>query len=122
MEQIRIRTTDGREFPLTDLINYQTERGIVNIQHLNLARENRVEAQLADPKLAAQPIIQDLRENLVPQLRAQHPGVAVTFEGQARQADRFGASFMAAGLAILIGIIALISIAFRSFWQAFLVI
>ena len=122
LEQIKIRTTDGSEFPLTDLVEYETKRGIVSIKHLNGARENRVEAELSDPKLAAQPIIQDLRENLLPDLATQFPGVSVSFEGQARQGDRFGGSLLVAAPILLIGIYLLLSLTFNSFAQATLIL
>lgn len=122
LEQIKIKTDDGNEYPLTDLVEYETKRGVVSIKHLDGARENRVEAELADPSLAAQPIILDLRENLLPELEAEFPGVSVSFEGQARQGDRFGGSLLVAAPVLLIGIYLLLSLTFNSFSQALLVL
>ncbi|MEM8900967.1 MAG: efflux RND transporter permease subunit, partial [Bacteroidota bacterium] len=122
LEGVKIKTDDGREFPLTDLIEYDTERGVVSITHLNGAKEIRVEADLADSKNPVQPILQDIRENLIPQMRAQFPSVISTFEGQARQGDRFAGSFLLAVPLLLIGIFLLITLEFRSFSQSFLII
>ncbi|MEM6763850.1 MAG: efflux RND transporter permease subunit [Bacteroidota bacterium] len=122
LEAVKIKTDDGREFPLTDLIEYETERGIVSITHLNGAREIRVEADVADAKTPVQPILQQVRETLIPQIRAQFPSVRISFEGQARQGDRFAGSFLLAAPLLLIGIFLLISLEFRSFSQAFLII
>ena len=122
LEAIKIKTTDGREFPLTDLIDYETERGIVAIKHLDRARENRVEAEMLDASDPVQPVLTELQETLVPQIRANYPGVNVTFEGQARQSRRFGDSFMIAIPLIFIAIFIVISLAFRSFYQAGLIL
>ncbi len=122
LEQIKIKMDNGAEYPLTDLIEYETVRGVVSIKHLNGARENRVEADLTNPRDAAQPILEDLKNNLVPEMRRAFPSVSVTFEGQARQGDRFGGSLALAGPLILLGIFLLISLEFRSFSQAFLII
>ena len=122
LEAIKIKASDGREFPLTDLIEYETERGIVAIKHLDRARENRVEAEMAEASDPVQPILAELQETLVPQIRSAYPGVNITFEGQARQSRRFGGSFVVAVPLIIIAIFIIISLAFRSFWQAGLII
>jgi len=122
LEQIKIKTANGEEYPLSDLIEYETVRGVVNIKHLNGARENRIEAELANSLDAVQPILEDIRSNLVPEVRKAFPGVSISFEGQARQGDRFGGSFALAGPLILIAIFLLISLEFRSFSQSFLII
>ncbi|MEL6192425.1 MAG: efflux RND transporter permease subunit [Bacteroidota bacterium] len=122
LENVKIKTDDGREFPLTDLIEYDTERGVVSITHLNGAKEIRVEADLADSKTPVQPILQEIRENLIPQMRAEFPSVISTFEGQARQGDRFAGSFLLAVPLLVIGIFLLITLEFRSFSQSFLII
>ncbi len=122
LEQIKIKTVNGEEYPLTDLIEYETVRGVVSIKHLNGARENRVEAELANSRDAAQPILEDLRTNLIPEVRRAFPSVSISFEGQARQGDRFGGSLALAGPLILLAIFLLITLEFRSFSQAFLII
>lgn len=122
MEAIKIKTEDGREFPLTDLIEYDIERGIVAIKHLNRARESRIEAEMADQSEPVQPVLAELRENLVPKVREAYPGVSISFEGQARQGERFSGSFVIAAPLILMGIYILISLAFRSFLQSGLII
>ncbi|MEM6630681.1 MAG: efflux RND transporter permease subunit [Bacteroidota bacterium] len=122
LEQVKIKTTDGSEYPLTDLVEYETVRGVISIKHLDGARENRVEAELANPRDAAAPILADLQENLVPEVKKAYPGVLVSFEGQARQGDRFGNSFALALPLIVFGIFMLISLEFRAFSQAFLII
>ena len=122
LEQVKIKTTDGSEYPLTDLVEYETVRGVVSIKHLNGARENRVEADLANPQDAAQPILADIRTNLLPEVQKSFPGVLISFEGQARQGDRFGGSFALALPLIILAIFFLISLEFRAFSQAFLII
>jgi multidrug efflux pump subunit AcrB len=122
MERIRIKTTDGRDFPLTDLVDYDTKRGVVNINHLNGARENRIEADLVDQDQAVDPIIDELTEQLLPAVKAKYPGVLVSFEGQQRSSNQFSDSVSFAGPVALLMIIILISLTFRSFSQAILIL
>ena len=122
LEQVKIKTTDGSEYPLTDLVEYETVRGVISIKHLDGARENRVEAEMSNPRDAAAPVLEDLRANLVPEVQRAYPGVLISFEGQARQGDRFAGSFLLAVPLIILAIFLLISLEFRAFSQAFLII
>ncbi len=122
LEKMKIKLENGNEYPLTDLIEYETSRGIVNVTHFNGSRENRVEAELSDPKTPVAPILADLSQNLIPPIRNQYPGVSISFEGQARQGDRFGSSFFSSALLLLFGIYILITLAFRSITQPLLVL
>jgi len=122
LEEIRIRATNGETYPLTELIRYDTKRGVIDLKHLNGAREVRVEADLADQTTPVGPLIAQLREDLIPRLRAKYPGINYSFEGQSRRGEQFGKSIGKIWPAILIGMVLLISLAFRSFSQSFIII
>ncbi len=53
LEDMRIRTADGRQLPLSELVSYHIERGIRAISHLDGKREVRVEADLANSAQSA---------------------------------------------------------------------
>ena len=122
MEAIRIRTANGEEYPLADLIEYDTRRGVVDIVHLDGAREVRVEADLADQATPVGPIMANLSQVMVPKLRAEFPGIQVSFEGQSRRGREFGEKMPVLIPFFVLGMILLISLAFRSFSQSFLII
>ncbi|MEM6262832.1 MAG: efflux RND transporter permease subunit [Bacteroidota bacterium] len=121
MESIRIRTANG-EYPLGELISYQMDRGVISIQHLDGARETRIEADMKDKTQSADLILEDIKSNLVPELQRQYPGLTVSFEGQQRTSNQFSSSLVTAGPIILLAIFLIIALAFRSFSQAFLIL
>ncbi|MEL6853291.1 MAG: efflux RND transporter permease subunit, partial [Bacteroidota bacterium] len=122
LEEMRIRTGDGREFALGELVVYDTERGIIDISHLNGAREVRVEADLADQSTPVAPLLANLQDEFLPRLRAAYPGISVSFEGQSRRGAEFSSSLTTIWPFFAISMILLISLAFRSFSQSFLII
>lgn len=122
LEEIKITTADGSQYPLTDLIEYETQRGVVDITHLNGAREIRVEADLADQTLPVGPIVANLQSDILPKLKERYPGISYSMEGQSRRGAQFGSSLGKIWPAILIGMVLLISLAFRSFSQSFIII
>lgn len=122
LEDVRIKTNDGKEYPLTELASYTIERGIVNINHMNGAREIKVEADLSDQNEPVPPIIEKIKTQIAPQIMEQYPGVRVSFEGQDKENQKFMRSAQKAfplALAILVLIIVL---TFRSWTQMILIV
>ena len=122
MENIMIKTADQRELPLRDLVDYDVDRGIVAIKHLDGAREIRVEADLQEKTTPAEPIVARLRSELIPALRAKYPGVQVSLEGQQRRSDEITGSLGFLFPLALIAIFLIIALAFRSFSQGILIV
>ncbi|RMG54662.1 MAG: efflux RND transporter permease subunit, partial [Bacteroidetes bacterium] len=122
MENIMIKTADQRELPLRDLVDYDVDRGIVSIKHLDGAREIRVEADLLEKTTPAEPIVARIRSELIPTIRAKFPGVQVSLEGQQRRSDEITGSLGFLFPLALIAICLIISLAFRSFSQGLLIL
>lgn len=121
LEQIKIKMPDQREYALNELIDYKISRGQVNIKHLDGAREVRIEADLANRDDSIEPIIENLRETLIPELATQYPGVQTSFEGQNRRGDEISGSLGYLIPIVLVGMFLVISLAFRSFSQSWLI-
>lgn len=117
LEDMRIRTADGRQFPLNELVNYRMERGIRAINHLDGKREVRVEADLADSKQSATDAQAIVAEDIMKPLLARYPGLSYSFEGQGEQSRKVGASAARIMPITLIIMFAMIVITLRSFWQ-----
>lgn len=83
LEEMKIKTPKG-EYPLTELVTYNIERGPVNIQRYNGSREVRLDADLVDPYTPVLPILDYIKNDVVPELNAKYPGVRVIYQGQAR--------------------------------------
>ena len=121
LEDMKIKTPQG-EYPLTELTDYTIERGPVNIKRFNAQREIRVEADLVDPYEPVPPLLTEIRNNIIPVLKAKFPGVKVQYQGQQRQSDEATEDLMKYfGLAFMI-IIILLMLHFKSFLQAMIVI
>jgi multidrug efflux pump subunit AcrB len=121
LENMKIKTQSG-DYPLREIAEYQIKRGPVNIQRFNLSREVRVTADLVDPYEPVPPILEKIRQDILPDILTRYPGVRVEFQGQSRDSDEtqsemrkyFGLAFLLMFLVLLIN--------FRSVTQAFLVI
>ncbi|XOV94535.1 MAG: efflux RND transporter permease subunit [Bacteroidota bacterium] len=122
IEDVKIKTDAGQEFPLPQLAEYKIERGVSGIKHYNTQRAVTVEADLSDPYAEVPPILQKIEDEIIPKLKASYPSVDVTYGGQAKERSRAGEEiFLYFGGAFVI-IIFLLMITFRSFGQAFLII
>lgn len=118
LDQMRIRTPDGSEYPFNELADYTIERGITTINHLDRRREIKVEANLSDEQLDVPPILAEIREVVVPRVLSQVEGVQVSYEGQSRDQQKFQRSIRAAFPLALLGMFILVILIFRSYAQA----
>jgi multidrug efflux pump subunit AcrB len=117
LEDMRIRTADGRQFPLSELVNYRIERGIRAINHLDGKREVRVEADLANSGQSATDAQSVVAEEIMKPLLARYPGLSYSFEGQGEQSRKVGTSAARIMPITLIVMFAMIVITLRSLWQ-----
>jgi multidrug efflux pump subunit AcrB len=121
MESMKIKTAKG-EYPLSALASYEIRRGPVNIQHFNMSREVRIDANLVDAFAPVPPIIEEIRTNIVPRMQELYPGVSVEYQGQQRSSDEAMADLTKYfGIAFMI-IIFLIMFHFKSFTQGTIVL
>ena len=121
LESMTIKTPRG-EFPLAELATYKIERGPVNIQRFNGSREIRVFADLVDPLEPVPPILENIKQNILPQLQAKYPGVRIEYQGQRRASDEATGEMMSYFQIAFFLIILVITIHFRSFTQALIIL
>lgn len=118
LEQLRIRTMNGLEYPFADLASYTIERGITQINHLTRRQEIKVEANQADSKDDLPPIIEEISLDVLPRVLAQVDGVTAQFEGQSREENKMINSMMISFGIALLSMFILIVLVFRSYAQA----
>jgi len=122
LEDVKVKTTVGQEFPLTQLADYKIERGVSGIKHYNTSRAVTLEADMVDPFGEVPPILKKIREDIVPSLLAKYPSVVVDYGGQSQESAKAGQEIgLYFGGAFLL-IFFIIMITFRSFYQAILII
>ena len=83
LENMKIKTAKG-EYSLNELVTYTIERGPVNIKRYNGAREERIDADLLDPFAPVPPILEYIQTEIVPNIKANFPGVSIVYQGQAK--------------------------------------
>ncbi|MEP2772129.1 MAG: efflux RND transporter permease subunit [Fulvivirga sp.] len=122
LEEMKVKTTGGEQYPLTQVADYDVERGISGIRHYNTSRAVTIEADLVDPFGEVPPILEKVQNDIIPALQTQYPTVKVDYGGQAQESARAGQEIgLYFGGAFLL-IFFIIMITFRSFYQAVLII
>jgi multidrug efflux pump subunit AcrB len=122
MESMKIKGPNNQEYPLIELANYTIKRGVININHFNGKREIRIEGDLVDPYESLPPIIEKIEKEVLPPILAKYPNISYTMEGQNRRREKELSSMLKV-YPIFFGImILLIVFAFRSFYQASLIL
>jgi len=121
LEDIKIKTASGQEFPLTQVADYKIERGVSGIKHFNGSRAITVEADLQDPFAEVPPILAEIQQTIIPELKAHYPSVTVDYGGQSKESARAGKEIgMYFGGAFLL-IFFILMITFKSFYQALMI-
>ncbi|MDH5528094.1 MAG: efflux RND transporter permease subunit [Nitrospirota bacterium] len=120
LEQMRIRTADGVGVPLGTVADVQVGQGFSTIRRVDRERVVNVTADLDKERTDVRRIVADLEVYLA-DMRARHPEVRYSLEGELReQAESFGS--LAYGTAFtLFAIYALLAIPFRSYLQPLVV-
>ncbi len=117
LNNLRVRTPDGREVPFDSVADASFGRGFASIKRLNRKRTISIIADVDSTITSAQLINERLQNDILPAVRAKYPGVGTSFEGEAReQAETLGGLRTGAILAI-VGMYALMAIPFRSYLQ-----
>jgi multidrug efflux pump subunit AcrB len=83
LENMKIKTKKG-EYPLSELATYVIKRGPTSIKRFNGSREIRVNADMVNPKESVIPIMNKLKEEILPKILKKYPTVRYENQGQAR--------------------------------------
>jgi len=122
LDRMRIRVPGGSEYPFSELAQYNIERGVTAINHLDRNREIKIEANLADNNLDLPPIIAEIENDVLPRVIGQVHGVKASFEGQSRdQAKTMRSARIVLPMAFL-GMFILVVLVFRSYAQALIIL
>jgi len=122
LENMKVKNyQDNSEYPISELINYRIERGVSSIKHYRTTKAVTVDADLVDPYAEVPPILERVNAQIIPDLLSRYPGVKIDLAGQSRESERTQAEIgKYFGIAFLI-IFIFIILAFKSFYQAVLV-
>ncbi len=121
MENMKIKTANG-EFPLTELADYHLERGPVAINRYNGSREIRVEADMVDPLASVPEVLNQIKKEIIPDVKAQFAGIRYEFQGQQKAGNEAMAKAKTYFLIAFIVIVFIMIIHFKSFNQTLIII
>jgi multidrug efflux pump subunit AcrB len=120
--EIRVRTADGRERPITELAEINLSRGFSEINRVDQMRSVTISADLDESTANADLIIRELQNNFVPKLKEQFPAISIRWEGQREQSNESVGSLMIGFAVAILAMYVLLVLQFRSYVQPALIL
>jgi multidrug efflux pump subunit AcrB len=114
LQSLRVRTNAGLEIPLEEVAELDVERGITVINRLYGQREMQVSADIANAGVSASDAMIDIEANVIPKILAAYPTVSSSSEGQNREQAKSTNSIQKVMPLILLGMLFIIILTFRS--------
>ncbi|MCB9187953.1 MAG: efflux RND transporter permease subunit [Flavobacteriales bacterium] len=121
LDNMKIKTAFGQEFPLYTLADYSISRGSVTINHINGNQEVRVYGSLYNSELSSS-LNSKLNREVFPELKKKFPNSEVVVKGQAEKAADSGKRLALAFTMGILLILIILSLNFGSFYQARMII
>ncbi len=120
LEDFLIRTPDSVEVPLLDVVTVEQREAFTSINRRDGRRVVSVGMDV-EPASAVNQVIASLQQEVLPQLRADFPGITWSFEGsQSDMRESIQSLWGGFGLAMMV-IYALLAMAFNSYLQPLIV-
>ncbi len=120
LEQMLIRTPDGGYVPLAQVVEFDPGRAYTEISRRNGRRTVTVTANV-DPITETARVLAAVKQELLPALLRDYPGLSYSFEGRQASLRDAVESFVYSVSGALIVIFALLAIPFRSYAQPLIV-
>ncbi len=120
LEQMLIRTPAGGYVPLAQAVEFKPGRAFTKIDHRNGRRTVTVTANV-EPIGETARVMTTVRQELLPQLLRDYPGLSFSFEGRQASMRDAAMSLKISGAIALIVVFALLAVPFRSYVQPLIV-
>ncbi|MCO6453981.1 MAG: efflux RND transporter permease subunit [Pirellulaceae bacterium] len=121
-EDIRVRTGDGAERPLTELAEVTVERGYAEINRVDQMRAVTISADVDDSQGNAFETVNDMKGQFLSDLLARYPHVRVRWEGQQETTTESIQSLLVGFMIAAVAMFVLLTIEFRSYVQPLLIL
>ena len=121
IESFTIFTPGGGEIPLSEAADVERGRSYTDIKRRDGRRTITVEANVDQATGNATDVVNSLKKTIMPSLVADYNGLSYDFAGQQRDQEQMGKDLSIGFLLSLVGIYALLALAFRSYLQPFIV-
>jgi multidrug efflux pump subunit AcrB len=117
MEDMRIRTRQGDEVPLEEVVRIDHGHAYSTIQRVDRKRVITVSSDLDQETANAAEIVSDLKASFLPELAARYPGVSFGMEGEEKRREESVNSLWRGYILALMGMYLLLATQFRSYVQ-----
>lgn len=121
-DEVRIRTADGAERPLTELAKIDTDRSYSMIHRLDQMRSITITADVDEAVANAFLITKDLESSLVPELAEEYPELRILWEGQQEQTNESMNSMLLGFVGVVVAMYFLLTVEFGSYLQPLIVL
>jgi multidrug efflux pump subunit AcrB len=122
LEDMRIRTPDGREVPFAAVAEVRFVPGYQTIQRLDRKRTLEMTAEVVSGSSNPRAVIDEILKEKLPLWQAGYPGLSLALDGELQEEREFTFSmFKFMGMSMLV-IYGLMAIPFRSYWQPILIL
>jgi len=120
LETFVVRTDDGVEVPLLDVADVEQTTSFTSIDRRSGRRVVTISTDV-EPKREVGRVLAAIQSDVLPRLRADHPGLTWTFQGtQAEMRESTGSLYVNFALALAV-VYALLAVAFSSYVQPLVV-
>ena len=121
LDDMRVRTREGSEIPFRTVANASLGQGYSSIKRADRKRVVNVTADVDRTQITADEVVGDLSRSYFPIIRAEHPRVSLSLEGEQRQSGEYLVSLVFPFLIALFAIYALLAIPLRSYTKPFII-
>ena len=121
LDDMRVRTREGSEVPFRTVANASLGQGYSSIKRADRKRVVNVTADVDRTQITADEVVGDLSRSYFPVIRAEHPRVSLSLEGEQRQSGEYLVSLVFPFLIALFAIYALLAIPLRSYTKPFII-
>ncbi len=121
LENFNIILADGRQIPLTTIVEWQEGRGRSRIARHNGMRAVTLRGDLDTRVANAKVLISLFKKKYVPQFSQKYPDLKVEIAGESKESGQTQLSMLRAILIGMVGIYILLSFQFRSYTEPFIV-
>ena len=121
LENLRIRTPQGREVPFAEVADLRSVRGFSRISRQDGLRRARVYADVDERYANAEQIVQNLQAGFLPELDRRFPGVTYLLDGQRKRIEESMSSLLRGFAVAMVAMFALIGTVLRSYAQPIII-
>ena len=118
LNNMRVRLANGSEYPVSEIVNLEPQRGVIAINHINGQREIKVEADIATNAVSVTDVNSNVTDNIIPAVLANYPGVSTVPDGQVRDQQKTARSLAIVLPVVLALMFFVVALTFRSIGQA----